>query len=109
MGSECGLSKADIQVREALGWADYQVRSDKAMRRHWQLVCCAFSFCWYHASHPAASSVAEPEQGTQASGVEVSEVPASKEDTGKKKQRDIPTTTRGALARRMARRSRVMR
>ena len=21
------------------------------MRRHWQLVCCAFSFCWYHASH----------------------------------------------------------
>ncbi len=22
------------------------VRSDRAIRRHWQLVCCAFSFCW---------------------------------------------------------------
>jgi hypothetical protein len=31
-------------------WAGraYQVRSDHAMRRHWQLVCCAFSFCWHH-------------------------------------------------------------
>jgi hypothetical protein len=35
------------QVKHALGWSDYQVRSDLAMRRHWQLVCCAFSFCWW--------------------------------------------------------------
>ncbi len=34
------------QVKHALGWSDYQVRSDPAIRRHWQLVCCAFSFCW---------------------------------------------------------------
>ena len=40
------------QVKHALGWSQYQVRSDQAIRRHWQLVCCAFSFCWYHASHP---------------------------------------------------------
>ena len=40
-------------VKHALGWSQYQVRSDQAMRRHWQLVCCAFSFCWYHASHPS--------------------------------------------------------
>jgi hypothetical protein len=33
------------QVKGALGWADFQVRSDRAIRRHWQLVCCAFSFC----------------------------------------------------------------
>jgi SRSO17 transposase len=33
------------QVKHALGWSDYQVRSDTAIRRHWQLVCCAFSFC----------------------------------------------------------------
>jgi SRSO17 transposase len=39
------------QVKHTLGWSQYQVRSDRAMRRHWQLVCCAFSFCWYHASH----------------------------------------------------------
>jgi hypothetical protein len=35
------------QVKHVLGWSDYQVRSDIAMRRHWQLVCCAFSLCWW--------------------------------------------------------------
>ncbi len=35
------------QVKHALGWSDYQVRSDTAIRRHWQLVFCAFSFCWW--------------------------------------------------------------
>jgi hypothetical protein len=35
------------QVKNSLGWAHYQVRSDPAIRRHWQLVCCAFSFCWW--------------------------------------------------------------
>src|SRR5712691_13305821 len=39
-------------VKHELGWSQYQVRSDRAMRRHWQLVCCAFSFCWYHDAHP---------------------------------------------------------
>ena len=34
-------------MKYALGWAQYQVRSDAAIRRHWQLVCCAFSFCWW--------------------------------------------------------------
>jgi SRSO17 transposase len=35
------------QVKHALGWSDYQARSDVAIRRHWQLVMCAFSFCWW--------------------------------------------------------------
>jgi hypothetical protein len=35
------------QVKHVLGWSGYQVRSDLAIRRHWQLVCCAFSFCWW--------------------------------------------------------------
>jgi hypothetical protein len=35
------------QVKNALGWAHYQVRKDLSIRRHWQLVCCAFSFCWW--------------------------------------------------------------
>ena len=35
------------QVKHVLGWSDYQVRSDLATRRHWQLVCCAFSLCWW--------------------------------------------------------------
>ena len=29
-----------------MGWADFQVRSDTAIRRHQALVNCAFSFCW---------------------------------------------------------------
>jgi hypothetical protein len=33
--------------KHVLGWSDYQVRSDPAIRRHWQLACCAFSFCWW--------------------------------------------------------------
>jgi hypothetical protein len=46
------------QVKHELGWADFQVRSDRAIRRHWTLVCCAFSFCWQafladHATRPA--------------------------------------------------------
>lgn len=39
------------QVKQHLGWAEYQVRKDIAMRRHWQLVCCAFSFCWWALTH----------------------------------------------------------
>ncbi len=35
------------QVKHLLGWSDYQVRSDLAIRRHWELVCLAFSFCWW--------------------------------------------------------------
>jgi hypothetical protein len=44
------------QVKGELGWADFQVRSDRAIRRHWTLVCCAFSFCWraWFAGQPAA-------------------------------------------------------
>ena len=34
------------QVKQELGWADFMVRSDLAIRRHWLLVCCAFSSCW---------------------------------------------------------------
>jgi hypothetical protein len=34
------------QVKDELGWADFQVRSDIAIRRHQALVHCAFSFCW---------------------------------------------------------------
>jgi hypothetical protein len=51
------------QVKHELGWADFQVRSDRAIRRHWQLVCCAFSFCWraWFAEHPAQPAAAEPQ------------------------------------------------
>jgi SRSO17 transposase len=35
------------QVKQSLGWSQYQVRSDRAIRRHWALVQCAFAFCWW--------------------------------------------------------------
>ena len=41
------------QVKQELGWADFMVRSDQAIRRHWELVCCAFSFCWRDWFHPS--------------------------------------------------------
>jgi fermentation-respiration switch protein FrsA (DUF1100 family) len=47
------------QVKDELGWADFQVRSDRVIRRHWTLVCCAFSFCW-HAGHAQAAPAAGP-------------------------------------------------
>ncbi|NIY68317.1 hypothetical protein SMALB_6405 [Streptomyces malaysiensis] len=34
------------QVKDELGRADFQVRSDIAIRRHRSLLTCAFSFCW---------------------------------------------------------------
>ncbi|GAA0848718.1 IS701-like element ISBj9 family transposase [Streptosporangium amethystogenes subsp. fukuiense] len=42
------------QVKDELGWADFQVRSDAAIRRHWTLVMCAFTFCWH--ARPADSA-----------------------------------------------------
>ncbi len=34
------------QVKDELGWADFQVRSYTAIRRHQALVNCTFCFCW---------------------------------------------------------------
>jgi hypothetical protein len=34
------------QIKDELGWADFQVRSQIAIRRHQVLVNCAFTFCW---------------------------------------------------------------
>jgi SRSO17 transposase len=54
------------QVKDELGWADFQVRSDVAIRRHQVLVNCAFSFCWaaWFADHPPQDDAApQPEPG----------------------------------------------
>jgi hypothetical protein len=50
-GLRIWVEQSDKQVKQRLGWAQYQVRSDRAIRRHWQLVCCACSFCWWAAAH----------------------------------------------------------
>ncbi len=51
------------QVKDELGWADFQVRSDLAIRRHQALVNCAFSFCWaaWFGDHPAPPQPAAPQ------------------------------------------------
>ena len=61
------------QIKDELGWADFQVRSDRAIRRHQTLVNCAFSFCWdqwfappghLDATAPDPCPDEEPERGT---------------------------------------------
>jgi hypothetical protein len=56
------------QVKDELGWADFQVRSDIAIRRHQDLVNCAFSFCWAawfadQVPHHDAAPLPEPGRG----------------------------------------------
>ncbi|MFI0928144.1 IS701 family transposase [Streptomyces sp. NPDC021012] len=50
------------QIKDELGWADFQVRSDIAIRRHQTLVNCAFSFCWdaWFADETQAQDQAQP-------------------------------------------------
>jgi hypothetical protein len=57
------------QVKDELGWADFQVRSDRAIRRHWTLVCCGFSFCWHAGQtlEAAPATGSAPPAATQAS------------------------------------------
>ena len=40
------------QVKGELGFSDFQVRSGQAILRHWQLIFCAFSFCWWAYNRP---------------------------------------------------------
>ena len=73
------------QVKHALGWSQYQVRSDTAIRRHWQLVWCAFSFCWYHASHPSVSPGEEAREPSEPAVPLSSSGPANAAWYGEKK------------------------
>ena len=56
------VEQAYKQVKGSLGWSQYRVRSDRAMRRHWALVQCAFACCWWAETRtpPAARP---PERG----------------------------------------------
>lgn len=85
------------QVKHALGWSEYQVRSDQAMRRHWQLVCCAFSFCWYHQAHSPAEPLTTPAQPAPVAKPE-QEKPEDEPKAGEKKGARPLRTTSGELA-----------
>jgi SRSO17 transposase len=86
------------QVKHTLGWSQYQVRSDRAIRRHWQLVCCAFSFCWYHASQVAQSTAHESVEASEPSAVPPSDVPAPSVEAGEKKPRATSDSSTDLLA-----------
>jgi hypothetical protein len=86
------------QVKHTLGWSQYQVRSDQAIRRHWLLVCCAFSFCWYHASHPCSRMAAEGLESSEAEVPPPTNVPADAAGTGGKNQRGNTRATTRVLA-----------
>jgi hypothetical protein len=51
-------------IKGELGFSDFQVRSDSAMRRHWQLIFCAFSLCWwaYVRRHHEVAPIDAPPQ-----------------------------------------------
>ncbi len=83
-------------VKHALGWSQYQVRSDKAIRRHWQLVCCAFCFCWYHVSHLPSSTADERQRPSEPE--KLPDVPAEAAGTREKKQRRRRHTATNVLA-----------
>jgi hypothetical protein len=52
------------QVKHELGWADFQVRSGRAIQRHWTLVNLAFTFCWLQPDEPLAPPQA-PQPGAE--------------------------------------------
>jgi SRSO17 transposase len=64
-GLRTWVEQAYKQVKTSLGWSQYQVRSDRAMRRHWALVQCAFAFCWW-AETRAASADPPPDDAPAA-------------------------------------------
>ena len=86
------------QLKRELGWADFMVRSDQAIRRHWQLVFCAFSFCWraWFTTGPPTGPIAPPVKTEPASRAEPDTASASARG-----ENDAPAdrpTTPGRLA-----------
>jgi hypothetical protein len=91
-GLKAWVEQSYKQVKHELGWADFAVRSDAAIRRHWNLVFCAFSFCW-RAYLPALER--EPTGAAEPEG------PREEISSGRKKNRD-PSLGTSELAMRSA-------
>jgi hypothetical protein len=83
-------------TRISLGWSQYQVRSDLAIRRHWQLVCCAFSFCWDQQSHTTA--VVAPPSKEQGEDAALSPAPTAAEAVGRGENQDRASSSPLQLA-----------
>ena len=66
------------QIKGELGFSDFQVRSDRAIRRHWELVFCAFCFCWWAYIREQEATLTDPAPQRQ---------PVSEQAGGKKRGR----------------------
>jgi len=86
-GLRMWIEQSYKQIRGVLGWSEYQVRSDRAIRRHWQLVCCAFSFCWYHHSHSLTDQIQLPESSWCQTASPQEQAPETISAIGKKNER----------------------
>jgi DDE superfamily endonuclease len=100
-GLRLWIEQSYKQVKHALGWAQYQVRRDVAIRRHWALVCCAFSFCWWHQSHACQKEAMDDKMDDKVDGQRLGsdlgdtsqshtpapEAPAPLEEAGREKNR----------------------
>ena len=80
------------QVKQELGWADFMVRSDRAIRRHWHLVFCAFSFCWraWFAASAAPTAPVEPTAAVLGAPTAPTAAPAAGRGENGARQPDTP-------------------
>jgi hypothetical protein len=99
------------QVKQTLGWAEYQVCADVAIRRHWHLVYCAFAFCWWAETQAAAPGWAWPGRAGQPvleERAQEAQAASALPAAGKKKPRRPQASRRaGLLARGAAARPRL--
>jgi SRSO17 transposase len=107
-GLRMWIEQSYKHVKHALGWSQYQVRSDQAIRRHWQLVCCAFSFCWYHASHPCSSAMEDAGEASESPTSQEPQVAVDVPATREKNQQRNRISSTPVLARGAAGRARVV-
>jgi SRSO17 transposase len=84
----------DKPVKHELGWADYQMRSERAIVRHWQLALLAFTFSLLVGALPAGvpSALDAPSDATIPDADRPQSVPAG----GKIRATQRPRQVRGA-------------
>ncbi|MDQ3509083.1 MAG: IS701 family transposase [Actinomycetota bacterium] len=92
------------QVKNSLGWAHYQVRKDISIRRHWQMVCVAFSFCWLESADLLRAGSLPGVLEKKEAGVPAT----SREEVGREKTNPSKRDTKPAFVARSAQEGEVM-
>jgi SRSO17 transposase len=94
-GLRAWVEQSYKQVKTTLGWAQYQVRSSRAIQRHWILIYCAFTFCWWQAAQPSS-----PESWVGDPALVLVSPRSPVQGTGEKKSRRHSSPTRTIMAQR---------